>query len=168
MSTPSTFFGPTAAHLARTGSALLLVPVEPQPPKADFLGPGWFWNRDWSEQIYGIWCGNWEATAPHAPGDVIAVGDLGKVRARCGDCSDLYRYPGKATVVEVLPPVQMVGMETTDIVAAGLWISDADYDAPGGVGRLAQRFAEAFPGVKHTAYVWRVKLEAAEAAEPKE
>ena len=79
---------PTRAHLLRHGHALLLVPVEPQPPKADFLGPGWFWNHDWSAQIYGIWCANWEATAPYAPGDVIQVGDLA------------------ATVVQVMRPVR--------------------------------------------------------------
>ena len=201
---------PTAAYLANTGKALLLVPMEPQPIMRH--GRIEHWRPVGDADVPGGWPpGEFACIArpfcPHAPGDVIVVreewavhwmyDDLDPARIRAVDSKEgawetgdgiWYQAGGnvkptdqrgkwrpadtmpdwavrtKATVVEVLPPVEVAELPTENIRAAGLWISDEDYEAPGGVGRSLLRFAEAYPGVKPTAYIWRVILTAADAA----
>ena len=147
----------TATYLAADGTAMLLVKCD-EPPTDDFIDPGWFWATGWDDkQTYGIWAGGWETPAPHAPGDVIQIGDQ------------------QATVTEILPPVRVEDLTAEEIEASGIDVarllprvlsatgSGSVEDFLDYMARIALR--EDRPELTATTWVWREKVNAATAAE---
>jgi len=163
-----------AAHLARTGSAMLLeratkirlpnevhgiwpiahhIIAHPGEYEAKF-NPHGAVSVETLGALLGIKPNEFEWIPPHAVGDVIQIGEH------------------QATVVEVLPPVRVEQLTAEDIEATGIDVAgylpvvlkpgvDPDRVATWAAHcQLRQRHPNLLP----TTYVWRVMLTAADAA----
>ena len=159
----------TAAHLANTGKALLLVPVEPPAELAqenlylalDNSEPRqlWYWAGDAGDEASDAIC---RPRPPHAPGDVIQI----PFEVDDPTCVLACR---PARVIEVLPPVRVKDLSEDESCEAGFepFNISVDPESPGSYALDAREYFHRKHGSDAT-YVWRVKVTAATAAEPKE
>ena len=169
---------PTLAHLANTGKALLLVPVEPPAELAqenlylalDNLEPHqlWYWAGDAGDEASDAIC---RPHPPHAPGDVIQI----PFEVDDPTCVLACR---PARVIEVLPPVRVKQLTAQELAAIAVyrdiipksgdhpdlecWVTGPPPAHAHPTPEEAVR--ELYPDLSPGTYVWRVKLEAATAA----
>ena len=159
----------TAAHLARTGKALLLVPVDKETAellvdttelKIEFVYDEWILTY---RAFPGHGTARWAiCEVPHAPGDVIQI----PFEVDDPTCVLACR---PARVIEVLPPVRVKDLSEDESCEAGFepFNISVDPESPGSYALDAREYFHRKHGSDAT-YVWRVKVTAATAAEPKE